>query len=1109
MKAFFAKALAWMVGHKAITIAVAAVLVVGVASAAILPGALHEHAYAEGWSSDADSHWHSATCKHTEEKSDVAAHTYDNACDTTCNVCGYTRTVGAHVYDNACDTACNVCSATRTVEPHVYDNACDTACNVCNATRTITHDHADTLTAGDTTHWYACSVCGDKKDEAAHVFDQTVAHSDYLKAEATATAKAQYYKSCVCGKASTTEYFETDKTAATLESIQDLSKTYDKVELQNPTYETNSDGAVTIEWYKGNTKLDAKPVNAGTYKVKVIIAESVTFAGTSAEKEFTIAKVVVTIPALEKVYDGYGEFEFVFEGPAGEEIDCLIDIGKANANAGVYTDVAISRNSVSSENYEITATTVSATITKCLVWAENVEFVYDGENAHYGDYAVSAIAFQNVVPGETINACDIVFKFNNKNVGSSLTAVGYDDGITGNYEFDLSKCTASIVKRSIWATGAEFTYGNCTNWTGEESPSQIVFQNMASGETMDSSFVKWTFASKNVGAALTGVAFEDEDDGRSNYEIDFSKCTASIIPKVIDNLTYAFEYNGEEYHQVVISKNEHDGIIGDDQLFLEVCFVTKNVGAALDTSEETGFEPGFVDENYVLGENYTFSVVPKVVTLKEGEKIEATVTYNGQKQFALSVSSNMFDGYVDTDAATLWLTATLPSKNVGEYTDGVTLKPYVGNPALGTASQNYDFSEVAATVTIKPLTVSLSSYVKVEYNGTSEFTLATPFDLTSANTGGGQDSVSDRDEVYITWIETSNADITDETFAIDYTLGGADAGNYDIDELGVEITKKKLTNLHLYITSDTYESGEITLIAKDGVVAGEVVKISITDVNDQDFWEGFSIFMQLADGTAPDAYRYETIALIASGDYANYELATYDDGSGYQVVGIVEGVARCDVQYDGSCNCGTSHLTYEAKSSDIRTTVPCATTWTGGIYKITTEAGYWSILPSDNFADITAIYDAKGNEVMIDGNDAGFYAEAGTYYVHIGKASDLGSAQNIQFTYTNTLVNYESGGSAKSAVVSGNNGDILFFRIEKDAPWGASMNLYSDDETTSLDPTKYTVVVYDEYFHELTDVVYDGTDVYHTTDDTYSVIGKTLYIGVVLSADTNVQVYIY
>ena len=170
-------------------------------------------------------------------------------------------------------------------------------------------------------------------------------------------------------------------------------------------------------------------------------------------------------------------------------------------------------------------------------------------------------------------------------------------------------------------------------------------------------------------------------------------------------------------------------------------------------------------------------------------------------------------------------------------------------------------------------------------------------------------------------------------------------------------------------------------------------------------------------------------------------------------------------------------------------------------------AGYWSILPSENFADITAIYDSNGNEVEIDANDAGFYAEAGTYYVHIGKASDLGSEQHIQFTYTNTLANLD--GAAKSDLITAVSGDAIFFRIESDAPWGASMNVYSDNETTTLDSSKYTVKVYDEYFNELTGVIYDGTDVYHTTDDDYTVTDKTIYIEVTLKADTNVQLYIY
>lgn len=301
IKAGFAKAWSWSVAHKAIAITIASTVVVGTTCAIVLPIALHNHKFVDEWSSDATSHWHAAKCKHTDEKGDLGDHVYDNACDTTCNLCGDTSRATAHTFDNTCDTICNVCGAGRIVS-HTFDNDCDPTCNVCTATRNTAHVYAGELTADTTTHYYLCSVCGDKKDEANHAYTLEVANSETLKAAATATTKAQYYKSCVCGAKSDSDYFETDKEVATLTDIQDLSKTYDKVELADPTYVTNSDGVVTFEWYNGTTKLDAKPVNAGTYKVKVIVAESATYVGISDEKTFTITPKVLYNLELHVTY---------------------------------------------------------------------------------------------------------------------------------------------------------------------------------------------------------------------------------------------------------------------------------------------------------------------------------------------------------------------------------------------------------------------------------------------------------------------------------------------------------------------------------------------------------------------------------------------------------------------------------------------------------------------------------------------------------------------------------------------------------------------------------------------------------------------------------------
>ena len=82
-------------------------------------------------------------------------HVYANDCDATCNLCGETRTPSEHVFENNCDADCNSCGATRTPASHVYDDAQDTSCNVCGVERAVDPEApstSDTTTkAPDTT----------------------------------------------------------------------------------------------------------------------------------------------------------------------------------------------------------------------------------------------------------------------------------------------------------------------------------------------------------------------------------------------------------------------------------------------------------------------------------------------------------------------------------------------------------------------------------------------------------------------------------------------------------------------------------------------------------------------------------------------------------------------------------------------------------------------------------------------------------------------------------------------------------------------------------------------------------------------------------------------
>lgn len=63
----------------------------------------HTHTFAAEWTSDETNHWHKATCEHKDEKSGLAAHTFNG---TECTVCGYPAPVAKKCN---CETECELC----------------------------------------------------------------------------------------------------------------------------------------------------------------------------------------------------------------------------------------------------------------------------------------------------------------------------------------------------------------------------------------------------------------------------------------------------------------------------------------------------------------------------------------------------------------------------------------------------------------------------------------------------------------------------------------------------------------------------------------------------------------------------------------------------------------------------------------------------------------------------------------------------------------------------------------------------------------------------------------------------------------------------------------
>ncbi len=149
-----------------------------------------EHEYE--WITDRENSCGVAGIKHEEcavcharrsESTPIAPsgnHSYDNACDTSCNVCSLEREV-IHAYEwvidrqSNCGVAgikheeCAVCHARQSentpIAPsgnHSYDNVCDTSCNVCSQEREAIHDYEWVIDRQSN-----CGVAGIKHEECA------------------------------------------------------------------------------------------------------------------------------------------------------------------------------------------------------------------------------------------------------------------------------------------------------------------------------------------------------------------------------------------------------------------------------------------------------------------------------------------------------------------------------------------------------------------------------------------------------------------------------------------------------------------------------------------------------------------------------------------------------------------------------------------------------------------------------------------------------------------------------------------------------------------------------------------------------------------------------
>ena len=239
------------------------------------------------WITDGSKHWHKCKTPGCTAITDEAAHSGGTATckeKAVCDVCKQPYgEFGEHkmeIVEPAVEPTCESPGMTAYYR-----------CSVCEEAEIpseeygepLNHDWAETLTQGDTTHYYACSRCEARKDEAPH-------------SGGTATCQAKA-KCAVCGK----EYGELAS-----HSDADGNDACDACRISMGTAPATSSTAPTPTTPSETTGVETDPVTSDDEK-------------DGDDKSGTAPALIITVPVIALVAGGgFGAYWFVIRKRSGK-----------------------------------------------------------------------------------------------------------------------------------------------------------------------------------------------------------------------------------------------------------------------------------------------------------------------------------------------------------------------------------------------------------------------------------------------------------------------------------------------------------------------------------------------------------------------------------------------------------------------------------------------------------------------------------------------------------------------------------------------------------------------------------------------------------------------
>ena len=468
-----------------------------------------EHTFDMGnWKFDEQTHWHPATCAHTDLKKDEAEHVWNEGVITTqptettegvktytCTVCGNTKTatIGKLDHEHTFDmerwdhdaenhwhpATCAHTSEKKDLGAHVWNEGVVTTqptettegvktytCTVCGNTKTATIGTLDHKHTFDTerwdhdaeNHWHpaTCAHTSEKKDLAAHDWNEGVITkpADYgVEGEKTFT----------CTTCSATRKEPIAAPAAkdneiVLKEGKTLGKEYngEVVLITKDDFVIEGNRELAFMFKVKGAEDDAyaatAPKKAGEYTVKVSVAATAEWKAATKTFDFEIAKKELTGAAATKAYDGNVTIEATPDGVvAGDAVTATITMDSKNVGA-IVKEVALA--GADKDNYVLDKTKVTASITK-------KDITKDIPHMNYFYNATTSLFLYNGSTGGygTIYGDAVIMRiiFASKDAGTTnITGVSISGTDGGNYYIDHTKLSGTIVQTSLGLVGINF-----------------------------------------------------------------------------------------------------------------------------------------------------------------------------------------------------------------------------------------------------------------------------------------------------------------------------------------------------------------------------------------------------------------------------------------------------------------------------------------------------------------------------------------------------------------------------------------------------------------------------------------------------------------------------